>query len=77
MIPRYQIGQKVIITPVKNQHAIPRDCALESFAGQSGKIVDYHWINLPGGEHFIYTVQIEAGNKEVVLHEDELAAYLA
>ncbi len=77
MASKYTIGQKVRVTPVKNQHAIPRDCAIESFAGRSGEVVDYHWINLTGGEVvYIYTVRIEAGNEEVALHEDELEAYL-
>lgn len=77
MAPKYKVGQKVNVTPVKNQHAIPRDCALEPFAGRNGEIVDYHWINLTSGEMvYIYTVRIETGSEEVVLHEDELEAYL-
>ena len=76
MVHKYTIGQKVRVTPVKDQHAIPGDCAIESFAGQTGEIVDYHWINLPTGEVFIYTVRIKAVDKEVVLHEDELETYL-
>ena len=76
MVAKYTIGQKVTITPVKNQQAIPRGCTIESFAGQTGEIVDYHWINLPAGEVFIYTVRIETTDKEVVLHEDELEVCL-
>ncbi|MFC1995399.1 hypothetical protein ACFLVM_00780 [Chloroflexota bacterium] len=76
MAHKYMIGQKVLVTPVSNQHAIPRDCTIESFAGQSGEIVDYHWINLPTGEVFIYTVRLNDDNKEVILHEDELGTYL-
>ena len=78
MAPKYKIGQKVIITPVKNQHLSPRDSDLEPYAGQVGEVTDYHWIS-PGtaaGVFYIYTVRIGAGHKEVILHEDELEACL-
>ena len=77
MAPKYKIGQKVIITLVKNQHLSPRDSALESHAGQVGEVIDYHWISpsAAGGVFYIYTVRIETSHEEVVLHEDELKAY--
>ena len=77
MAPKYEKGQKVIITPVKNQHLAARDADIETYAGQSGKVVDYHWISLSKGETlYVYTVQIGAGDKEIVLHEDELDPYI-
>ena len=77
MPPKYVIGQKVIVTPVKNQHLAARDADIETYAGQSGKVVNYHWISLGKGEIFyVYTVQIGAGDKEIVLHEDELEPYI-
>ncbi len=75
MAPKYEIGQKVVIAPVKNQRLSPRDSDIEAYAGQSGTVTNYYWISSNRGEAFyVYTVQIASGKKEVVLHEDELAA---
>jgi len=77
MAPKYEIGQKVIITPVKNQQLSPRDSDIGAYTGRSGKVTDYYWMNTGSGEAFyIYTVQIEAGHKDIVLHEDEIQAYI-
>jgi hypothetical protein len=78
MTPKYQIGQKVVITPVKTQQLSPRDAALEPYAGQIGKVADYYWISLGsgGGIFYIYTVLVEADQKELVVHEDELEAVI-
>ncbi len=77
MGPKYEIGQKVTISLVNNQRLSPRDDNLESFTGQSGEITDYYWISPRGNEVFyIYTVRVGAGHKEIVLHEDELEAYI-
>lgn len=78
MATKYVIGQKVIITPVREQASSPRDSALEPYAGHIGKITNYYWINPGGGTEafYIYTVQIGTGKKEIVLHEDEMESYL-
>ncbi len=78
MAPKYQIGQKVVITPVKTQQLSPRDAALEPYAGQIGKVADYYWISLgsSGGVFYIYTVSMEADQKELVVHEDELESVI-
>jgi len=77
MAPKYEIGQKVIVTPVKNQHLSPRDSDIGAYAGRSGKVTDYYWISTGSGETFyIYTVQMEAGHEDIVLHEDEIQAYV-
>ena len=74
MVPRYEIGQKVVIAPTKNQRLSLRDSDMEAYAGQSGTVTDYYGISSNMGEVFyVYTVQIASGKKEVVLHEDELA----
>jgi len=76
MAPKYEIGQKVIIAPVKNQHLSPRDSDIEPYAGQGGKVIDYYWIRPNTGEVFyIYTVRIETDRREIALQEDELAPY--
>jgi hypothetical protein len=72
--PKYQIGQKVIIAPVRTQQLSPRDAALEPYAGQIGKVADYYWIDLGrgAGVFYIYTILVGADQKELVVHEDEL-----
>jgi hypothetical protein len=74
VVPRYAKGQKVRVRPIKNKHLSPRDSALERYKGQIGVVTDYHWISLEQGAKvfYIYTVLTEEGQKEVVLHEDEL-----
>jgi len=77
MAPKYEIGQKVIVTPVKNQHLSARDSDIEAYAGRSGKVTDYYWISTGSGEAFyIYTVRLEANDKDIVLHEDEMQPYV-
>ena len=74
--PQYEIGQKVIITPVKNPRFSPRDSTLEKYTGQKGEVTDYHWITLDRGAKifYIYTVKIDENDKKLILHEDELEA---
>ena len=75
MEPRYKIKQKVIIKPVKPQHFTPRDADIEGYAGRSGEIIDYYLITLSRGVVlYIYSVQV--GDKEIVLHEDEIESYI-
>jgi len=77
MAPKYEKGQKVIITPAKYQRLSPRDSDIEAYAGRSGKVTDYYWISTGRGEAFyIYTVRLEADDKDIVLHEDEMQAYV-
>ncbi len=78
MAARYQIGQKVIITPVKNQQLSTRDSGLDQYAGQTGEIANYHWLspNTAKEAFYIYTVRIGTGHKEIVLYEDELETCL-
>lgn len=78
MTSKYSVGQKVIISPVHNQHLSSRDYDLEQYAGQTGEITDYYSITLDRGAKvfYIYTVRIGTSHKEVVLHEDELEAYI-
>ena len=77
MGPKYEIGQKVTISLVNNQRQTPRDDSAELYTGQSGEITDYYWISPGGNEVFyIYTVRVGTGHKEIVLHEDELEAYI-
>ena len=75
MEAKYQIGQKVTITPVKARALSPRDATLEPYAGEVGKVTDYYWVSPSNGKEtfFIYTVRMETDQKEVVVHEDEVA----
>ena len=73
MDPKYEIGQKVVISLAGDRSLATRDFKVEPYVGQIGEVADYYWINPRGNEIFyIYTVRIEVGHKEVVLHEDEL-----
>lgn len=77
MASKYEIGQKVIITPVQNQRLSLRGSGIEPYAGQSGEVTDYYWIRPNTGEVFyIYTVRMETDRREITLHEDELAPYI-
>lgn len=75
MTSKYQRGQKVVITPVRTQQLSPRDAALEPYAGCVAKVTDYYWVMMGSGTgvFYIYTVLLEAEEKEIVAHEDELA----
>ena len=75
MEPKYEIGQKVTIKPVKNHSQSARDSDIGQYAERSGTVTNYHWISPTGNQVFyIYTVKIGAEQKEIVLHEDELKA---
>jgi len=77
MAPKYEIGQKVIIAPVKNQRLSPRDSDIEPYAGQVGEVIDYYWIRPNASEVFyIYTARMETDRMEIALHEDELAPHI-
>ena len=78
MAQRYKNGQKVVVTPVKNQQSSSMDYGLEPYAGQIGEVVNYHWLSPTGGSVFyLYTVRMETDGSEVVVHEDELESYVA
>ena len=58
--------------------ASPRDCAIDSYAGQIGEITNYYWISPRVGEVFyIYMVRVGTGYEEIALHEDEIEAYMS
>ena len=76
MAAKYMAGQKVIIRPASGQTS-SRDSKLEPYAGQIGEIADYRWISPELSKVFyIYTVKVDAGKKEVVLHEDEIEPFI-
>ena len=75
MAPKYEVGQKIRITPVRPEHFTPRDADIQGYAGRSGEITDCYWITLSRGEVvYIYTVQVVG--KEIVLHEDEMEPHV-
>ncbi len=77
MAPKYEKGQKVIITPTENNNLSARDSTLKQHAGKIGKVVDYYWITLrTGARVYIYTIQLDDKGEEAVLHEDELASLI-
>jgi hypothetical protein len=79
MASHYRRGQKVIIVPERNQSESARDSNLEPYAGRSGVISDYYWLDLPNGNSdrvFIYTIKIKDEDREVVVYEDEIRAFV-
>jgi len=70
----FRTGQEVVVRPVETRS--PGDCAINSLAGQRGKITNYYSISLYGGQTvYIYSVLIDKLDKEIALHEDEIKAY--
>ena len=75
MEPKYNKGQKVIVKPVKGRSQSTRDSDIGRYAGQRGTVTDYYWLSPSMTDVFyIYTVQFGTGQKEIVLHEDEIEA---
>ncbi len=73
MPAEYDIGQKVAIKPAGGKSLSARDTGLRRYAGQTGEITDYHWIESPaGGVFYLYTVRTDSDDKEIVLYADEL-----
>ena len=73
MQAKYEIGQKVVIRPVSKQSLSSRDSDVHNYAGLTGEIANYYWIEPPAGEVFyLYGVRIGNGYKEIVLYEDEI-----
>ena len=78
MAAKYSIGQQVRIKPAEGERTSPRDCAIDVYAGQIGKVTNYYWVSPRGNEVFyIYMVRIGTGYKEVTLHEDEIEACIS
>ena len=77
MGPKYQKGQRVVIVLVKNQRLYTRDSNLEPYSGQFGEVIDFYWINIGVDvprTFYIYKVRI--GDKDIVVHEDELEPFI-
>ena len=78
MDAKYEIGQKVIVKPVKDQPLSQRENDVDSYAGQVGEVSDFYWISPRTGQVFyIYNVRMASNRKEVVVYEDELEACLS
>ena len=73
MPAKYEIGQRVTITPVSEQSLSTRDSDLRQHAGLTGEVTNYYWMRPPTGEVFyLYIVRIGSSNKEIVFYEDEI-----
>ncbi len=70
---KYEIGQKVIVTPVDKQSLSTRDSDLLQFEGLNGVIANYYWMRPTTGEDFCLCIdRIGISYKEIVLYEDEI-----
>jgi len=76
MAPKFQIGQKVVVKPPREQSVSLRDSSIEPYTGQTGEVTDYYSISPSATESFyLYTVRIgSTGRRTVILHEDEIEA---
>ena len=73
MEPKYRIGQKVIVKKLKSQSSDVRDSEISQYANQAGIVTNYYFVRPNWGEVFYtYTVKIGDGQKDIVLHEDEI-----
>ena len=72
--PRFVKGQKVVIKPVSDSGVTQRENSVNEYAGQTGEIANYYWIN-PRNEQIFYIYRVKVGKdtkKEIVVYEDEL-----
>ena len=73
MPAQFDVGQEILIKPVKEEGLSVREAALSPYAGSSGTVTNFYWIRPPTGKVFyLYTVMVGADNKEIVLYEDEM-----
>ncbi len=73
MPAEYEMGQKVAIKPAGGKGISARENDVHRYAGQTGVITNYHWIEPPaGGVFYLYTVRIDRTEKEIVLYADEI-----
>jgi len=73
MAAKYKIGQRVVVKPVSAESLSPRGSDIAQYAGQKGEVTDLYSLSPTGSEAFyIYTVRLETGGKNIVLHEDEI-----
>jgi hypothetical protein len=71
--PKFKIGQKVTVRKFKSNPSALRDAEISQHANKTGTVTNYYSISPHWGDVFyIYTVQIGQGQKDVVLHEDEM-----
>ncbi|MFC1918979.1 hypothetical protein ACFLWW_03305 [Chloroflexota bacterium] len=76
MEPKYKLGQEVTVKSAENQSQSARDSNIGEYAGKRGAVTNYYWVSPTRGTFFyIYIVKLsETGQKELVLHEDEIEA---
>lgn len=73
MEPKYKIGQKVTVRKLKSNASALRNAEISQHANETGIVTNYYFLCPKWGEVFyIYTVQIGQGQKDIVLHEDEI-----
>jgi hypothetical protein len=73
MEPKYKIGQKVTVRKIKTDSSVLRDAEISQYANETGIVTNYYFIRPNWGNVFyIYAVKIGEGQKDIVLHEDEI-----
>ena len=73
MIPKYNIGQHVMVQKASDATAPVRDNTLEAYLNKYGSVTKSYWISPnPGEVFYLYTVRFPDSGKEIVLYEDEM-----
>ncbi len=73
MEPKYKVGQKVTIRKLKSNASALRDAEISQYANETGIVTNYYFISPNWGKVFyIYTIQIGEGQRDIVLHGDEI-----
>jgi len=71
--PKFKVGQKVAVRKLKSNPSALRDGTISKYANKTGIVTNYYFLCPNWGKVFyIYTVQIGQGQKDIVLHEDEI-----
>ena len=73
MEPKYKIGQKVRVRKLESNSSALRYAEMSEYANETGIVTNYYFMSPNWGKMFyIYTIQISEGQKDIVLHEDEI-----
>ena len=73
MEPKYKIGQKVKVRNFKSNSSVFRDVEISQYANETGMVTNYYFMSPNRGKVFcIYTILLGEGQKDIVLHENEI-----
>ena len=62
--------------PVKSQGLYANESSLGTYAGLIATVSDYYLLRKGTEAFYIYSMRIGDGQKEIILHEDELESFV-